>query len=75
MEQQKTSRTHDYFVQAPPSLIDTKELSRLLNISRGTLYNWVWKRRIPFLKVGRCLRFDYQEVLAAQHHFAQEISQ
>ena len=47
----------------PITLIDINELSRRLSIAKGTLYNWVYLRRIPFVKAGRCVRFDYQEVL------------
>jgi hypothetical protein len=35
------------------SLIDINELSRRLSIAKGTLYNWVYLRRIPFVKAGR----------------------
>ena len=34
-------------------LIDINELSRRLSIPKGTLYNWVYLRRIPFIKAGR----------------------
>ena len=51
-----------------PALTDINALSRLLSISTGTLYNWVYLRRIPYLKAGRCLRFDPDEVLASLHH-------
>ena len=44
------------------SLIDINELSRRLSIAKGTLYNWVNLRRIPFVKAGRCLRFDCDHV-------------
>ena len=44
------------------SLIDINELSSRLSIAKGTLYNWVYLRRIPFIKAGRCLRFDYDAV-------------
>ena len=44
-------------------LIDISELSYRLSIAKGTLYNWVYLRRIQFVKVGRCLRFDYPQVL------------
>lgn len=44
-------------------LIDINELSRLLSIPRGTLYNLVYLRRIPFVKIGRSLRFDPDEVI------------
>jgi excisionase family DNA binding protein len=48
---------------AIPTLIDINELSRRLSVAKGTLYNWVYLRRIPFVKAGRCVRFDYREVL------------
>jgi excisionase family DNA binding protein len=43
-------------------LIDIDELSSRLNIAKGTLYNWVYLRRIPFVKLGRSLRFDPNEI-------------
>ena len=48
-----------------PGLINIDELSQRLSIATGTLYNWVYLRRIPFIKAGRCVRFDYDAVLAA----------
>ena len=53
---------------APPNLIDIDELSRRLSIAKGTLYNWVYLRRIPFIKAGRCLRFDADEVFHSLCH-------
>jgi excisionase family DNA binding protein len=44
------------------NLIDINELARRLNIPKGTLYNWVYVRRIPFVKLGRALRFDPGEI-------------
>jgi excisionase family DNA binding protein len=44
--------------KASRTLIDINELSRRLSIAKGTLYNWVYLRRIPYIKAGRCLRFD-----------------
>ena len=49
-------------------LIDIDELATRLSISKGTLYNWVYLKRIPYIKAGRCLRFDPEEVLASLHH-------
>lgn len=49
-------------------LIDINELSRRLSVPRGTIYNWVYLRRIPFIKAGRCLRFDAQEVIRSLRH-------
>ena len=58
-------------IQAPTpvTLIDINELARRLSGARGTLYNWVYLRRIPFVKAGRCVRFDYQQVLEALHQY------
>lgn len=50
-------------------LIDIKELSRRTSIPKGTLYNLVYLRRIPFLKRGRSLRFDPDEVIRSMPHF------
>jgi excisionase family DNA binding protein len=49
-------------------LIDINELSRRLSIPKTTLYNWVYLHRIPFIKAGRCLRFDAQEVIQSLRH-------
>lgn len=52
MESQNASR----------ALITIAELSRRLAVAKGTLYNFVSKRRIPFVKIGSCLRFDFEKV-------------
>jgi len=43
-------------------LVDINELSSRLKIAKGTLYNWVYLRRIPYVKLGRALRFDPNEI-------------
>jgi excisionase family DNA binding protein len=43
-------------------LIDINELSRRLSIAKGTLYNWVSQGKLPFKKIGRCVRFDWDEI-------------
>ena len=53
---------------APRVLIDIDELAVRLSIAKGTLYNWVYLKRIPYIKAGRCLRFDPDEVLASLPH-------
>ena len=35
-----------------------QEAAQVLKVSPSTLYGWVWQRRIPFVKVGRSLRFE-----------------
>ncbi len=43
-------------------LIDIMELSKRLSIPTGTLYNWVSQKRIPFVKIGRRVLFDLDEI-------------
>lgn len=54
------------------NLISITELSRRLAIAKGTLYNWVHQRRIPFIKLGRALRFDPDEVERIVKHCPKE---
>lgn len=43
-------------------LLTVQDAARYLAISKSTLYGWVWQRRIPFVKVGRALRFELVEL-------------
>jgi excisionase family DNA binding protein len=66
-------RAHDYLATTPPAepvLIDINELSRRISTPKGTIYNLVYLRRIPFVKRGRSLRFDIDEVIRSMPHFA-----
>jgi len=44
--------------QSNTPLMTVREAASFLQISISTLYGWAWQRRIPFVKVGRALRFD-----------------
>ncbi len=39
-------------------LIDIRAVADYTGLSTHTLYTMVSQRRIPFVKLGRCLRFD-----------------
>ena len=39
-------------------LIGINELSEYLQVSKNTIYSWVWQKRIPYTKIGHLLRFD-----------------
>jgi len=39
-------------------LWNIQQAATYLSVSVSTLYGWVWQRRIPFVKMGRALRFD-----------------
>jgi len=43
-------------------LVTVREAADYLSVSVSTLYGWVWQRRIPFVKVGRALRFDLDDL-------------
>jgi len=45
-------------------LVGIAEAARLLSVSVSTLYGWVWQRRIPFVKLGRALRFEVSDLQA-----------
>lgn len=38
------------------------ELAQYLGIAKGTVYVWVCHRKIPFLKVGRLVKFDVRKI-------------
>lgn len=41
-----------------PQLIDAREAASLLGIHLSTLYTWCEEERVPFVRLGRALRFD-----------------
>ena len=43
-------------------LITVQDAAKFLAVSTSTLYSWVYQRRIPFVKVGRALRFELAEL-------------
>jgi len=43
-------------------LIDITEASEYLGIKKSTLYSWRYQKSIPYIKVGRLLKFDLQDL-------------
>jgi excisionase family DNA binding protein len=43
-------------------LLNVKDAAQYLSVSASTLYGWAWQRRIPFVKVGRALRFEKRDL-------------
>lgn len=43
-------------------LLNIDELTDYTGLSKNTLYTWVCQRRIPFLKIGRLVKFDLSDV-------------
>lgn len=46
-------------------LLTISELAALLKVPKKTIYYWVCRREIPYLKMGRHLRFQPVDVIAA----------
>jgi len=49
-------------------LLTVADVSQALNLKPSTVRQWVWQRKIAYLKVGRCVRFrpEVIEQLIAQ---------
>jgi excisionase family DNA binding protein len=45
-------------------LLTVKEISQLLKVSHNTIYYWVSRSEIPFIRVGKHLRFERDKVLS-----------
>jgi excisionase family DNA binding protein len=43
-------------------LVNVTRAARFLAVSVSTLYGWVWRRRISFVKLGRAVRFDIADL-------------
>lgn len=42
--------------------LGVEELATILSISKNTIYSWISQRKIPYIKVGRLVRFDAKEI-------------
>ena len=38
------------------------DFSNYLGVPKGTLYVWVCQKKIPYLKIGKLLKFDLKEI-------------
>lgn len=48
----------------PPEVLNVQEAAQLLRCGVSTIYADVRRRRLPFFRVGRCLRFRRAELLS-----------
>ena len=39
-----------------------QELSQYLGIARQTVYEWTSQKKVPFIKLGRLVKFDQREI-------------
>jgi excisionase family DNA binding protein len=43
-------------------IVNIKEAARYLGTTPATLYTRIWRREIPFIKLGRSVRFDLRDL-------------
>ena len=43
-------------------ILNMDDCAKYLGLSKGTLYVWVCRRKIPYLKVGRLVKFDMRKI-------------
>jgi excisionase family DNA binding protein len=43
-------------------LLTVKEAARYTGLSVHTLYSWIWQKRVPYIKLGRAVRFDVDDL-------------
>ena len=44
------------------NLISFHDMSKILNIKKGTLYNWVSQRKLPYIKLGKQVLFNKYDI-------------
>jgi len=47
---------------AEKRLISVEDAARYLGVQKSTIYSWVWRRKIPSVKMGRRLLFDQEDL-------------
>ena len=59
-------------IQKEKQLLNTKEAAESLGISKNTLYEWIVEKKIPYIKVGRLVKFRREDLEAWLKKRAQE---
>ena len=42
--------------------LGVKELATYLGVKVNTIYSWVFQKKIPYVKIGRCVKFDIKKI-------------
>jgi excisionase family DNA binding protein len=64
MQTERTTSESPNGIAVRDGLLTIRQAAQYLAVSDSTLYGWVWQRRIPFVKIGRAVRFDLQDLAA-----------
>jgi excisionase family DNA binding protein len=64
-----------YETNLSSALLTKQELANRCNVHLRTVDNWIFQRKIPYLKVGRAVRFDQRAVQKAlAKYIVQEVA-
>lgn len=50
------------YLPADVKYLTIEDVAEMLQVTRGTIYNFK-KKGLPFIKIGKTLRFDQEEVI------------
>ncbi len=53
--------------------LSVDQVAEVLHLSPGTIYQYTSKRRIPFIKFGGKLLFEWEEIKEWLHEHRQEV--
>jgi excisionase family DNA binding protein len=54
---------HSPFTAEPlPAYLNKRQAAQQLGVTERTIDNWISRRLLPFLKIGRSVRFDSADV-------------
>lgn len=65
----KDNRNKKITITQLPRLMSVDELSLYLGLKKQTIYNWLNKRKISGIKIGKVWRFDREEIKEWLKHF------
>ncbi len=60
-ESNKTS-TGDKKTMNNTNIMSIEEASSYLGLKKSTIYSWIFQRRIPFIKLGKLVKFDRRDI-------------
>ena len=59
------NRNEMQLVPAKEEIIDRKELAERLNITTPTIIRWERKKKIPVMRIGGAIRYNWKSVVKA----------
>jgi excisionase family DNA binding protein len=60
----RTGKRSDEVLDKMVRLLTPEELGDILGVSIHTIYQWTCNRQVPFIKIGKLIRFPEDKILA-----------